>query len=104
MCAFKFWSSGIDRAISDLCIDTRAAWYLSRGVRCAVLRLQLSNGTQQNLDGFMIQFNKNSHSIAPISQVPSLPCSPALLLFHSGAAWRAIMQLAPAHPCCHKQH
>ena len=50
-------------------------------MRCAVLRLQLSNGTQQNLDGFMIQFNKNAHSIAPVSQVPSLPCPPTLLLF-----------------------
>ena len=36
---------------------------------CAVLRLQLMNGTQQNLDGFMIQFNKNAHSLAPVSQV-----------------------------------
>ena len=36
---------------------------------CAVLRLQLANGTQQNLDGFMIQFNKNAHSLAPVSQV-----------------------------------
>ena len=36
---------------------------------CAVLRLQLTNGTQQNLDGFMIQFNKNAHSLAPVSQV-----------------------------------
>ncbi len=33
------------------------------------MRLQLSNGTQQTLDGFMIQFNKNAHGIAPVSQV-----------------------------------
>ena len=38
----------------------------------AVLRLQLANGTQQNLDGFMIQFNKNAHSLAPVSQVTAL--------------------------------
>ncbi|CAK0783703.1 hypothetical protein CVIRNUC_006902 [Coccomyxa viridis] len=38
-----------------------------------VLRLQLTNGTQQNLDGFMIQFNKNAHSLAPVSQVISIP-------------------------------
>lgn len=61
--------------------DTQAAWHLSRGVCCAVLRLQLSNGTQQTLDGFMVQFNKNAHSIGPVSQVPCLPRSPALLLF-----------------------
>ena len=50
-------------------------------MRCAVLRLQLSNGTQQTLDGFMVQFNKNAHSIAPVSQVPCLPRTPAVLLF-----------------------
>ncbi len=41
-------------------------------MRAAVMRMQLSNGTQQKLDGFMIQFNKNAHSIAPVSQVRPL--------------------------------
>ncbi len=54
-------------------IDPRAA--VSASLRyyeiraCAVLRLQLANETQQNLDGFMVQFNKNAHGLAPVSQV-----------------------------------
>ncbi|KAK9908655.1 hypothetical protein WJX75_001085 [Coccomyxa subellipsoidea] len=38
-----------------------------------VFLLQLANGTQQSLDGFMLQFNKNTHGIAPTSQVVSVP-------------------------------
>ena len=42
-------------------------------LRCAmvwaVFLLQLANGTQQSLDGFMLQFNKNAHGVAPTSQV-----------------------------------
>ena len=43
---------------------------------CAVFLLQLANGTQQSLDGFMLQFNKNTHGLAPTSQV----CSPIVRL------------------------
>ena len=48
---------------------------------CAVFLLQLANTTQQSLDGFMVQFNKNSHGVAPASQVCLLiasgsPCKP----------------------------
>lgn len=42
---------------------------------CAVFLLQLANTTQQSLDGFMVQFNKNSHGVAPASQVRLLPLS-----------------------------
>ncbi|EIE25043.1 Adaptor protein complex beta subunit [Coccomyxa subellipsoidea C-169] len=38
-----------------------------------VFLLQLANGTQQSLDGFMLQFNKNAHGVAPTSQVVSVP-------------------------------
>jgi len=40
---------------------------------CAVFLLQLANSTQQPLDGFMIQFNKNAHGVAPASQVVQVP-------------------------------
>ena len=34
----------------------------------AVYQLAFTNGTQQPLDGFMIQFNKNSFGLAPSTQ------------------------------------
>ncbi|CAL8461997.1 g1528 [Coccomyxa elongata] len=45
----------------------------SRENNAPVFLLQLANTTQQSLDGFMVQFNKNSHGVAPASQVVQVP-------------------------------
>ena len=43
---------------------------------CAVFRLAFSNGAGQALDGFMIQFNRNSFGLAPATQAVPLSSLP----------------------------
>ncbi len=57
----------------------------------AVFLLQLANGTQQSLDGFMLQFNKNAHGVAPTSQVHTF--SVCLLLVLAAVPSRGKMRV-----------